>query len=178
MCTNDIFKTYTNQDYEKPFAVPSEEPTREKYNFLGWSTTPELGTSNVLYKYGTTSRAFEIPLNGISLYAVWSRDEVTIKYDFGIGSLNGKKSEVVVLDRNQEHFIKDITPECKGYTFIGWSPDSDYVAGESLLYQSADLPTEDGSNPVNPKLIATQSTVLYAVYRQHTITLRYCIKSI
>ena len=171
--TNDIFKTYTNQDYEKPFAVPSEEPTREKYNFLGWSTTPELGTSNVLYKYGTTSRAFEIPLNGISLYAVWSRDEVTIKYDFGIGSLNGKKSEVVVLDRNQEHFIKDITPECKGYTFIGWSPDSDYVAGESLLYQSADLPTEDGSNPVNPKLIATQSTVLYAVYRQHTITLRF-----
>lgn len=171
--TDGVFKTFTNQDYEKPFAVPSEEPTREKYNFLGWSKTPELGESKVLYKYGTTSRAFDIPLNGISLYAIWSRDEVTIKYDFGIGTLNGKKSEVVVLDRNQEHAIIDLAPECKGYTFIGWSPDMEYVEGESLLYQSENLPTEDGSNPVNPKLIATQSTVLYAVYRQHTITLRF-----
>lgn len=171
--TDGVFKTFTNQDYEKPFAVPSEEPTREKYNFLGWSPTPDVGTSRILYKYGTTNRAFEIPLNGISLYAQWSRDEVTIKYDFGIGSLNGKKSEVVVLDRNTEHDIKDLSPSCKGHTFIGWSPDMEYVEGESLLYQSADLPTEDGSNPVNPKLIATQSTVLYAVYRQHTITLRF-----
>ena len=155
--TGDVFESYENQDYDRPFAVPSREPVREKYVFLGWSTTPELSSSNILYKFGTTNRAFSIPLNGISLYAIWARDEVTLKYDFGIGSINGRKSETIALDRNTEHSILDLVPVCSGHTFLGWSEDIDYVPGVSVLYQSENLNIEGGVNPINRKIITTRS---------------------
>ena len=171
--TDEIFKTFENQDYEKPFAVPGEEPTREKYVFKGWSLTPELNAESILYKFGTVNRAFEIPLHGISLYAIWERDEVTIKYDFNGAKIDGRDSKEFVLDRNSEHDIQSLNPKLDGHTFIGWSEDKIYIDGTSVLYQAADFVREDGQPPINPKYYATDNTVLYAAFRQHKVTVTF-----
>ena len=145
----DILKNLNKNRYEKI-----------GYTFLGWTKTK--GSKQVDYtdETGVINLATE---NGsvVTLYAVWSANTYTIKYD-GNGSTSGQMEN--------SHLTYDVTFRLtknsylrKGYTFLGWSKD-----------KNATTPTYlDETVIVNLSTTPNDVVVLYAVWSINTYTINY-----
>ena len=97
--------------------IPSSEPYRSGYEFMGWSTNSS--GSGTLYNYGDSySGSYSSVRN---LYAVWGT-EITIYFDNDGGS-GGPTSQnyLVREDGYSECSIPSSQPYRSGYVFMGWS---------------------------------------------------------
>ncbi len=117
-------------------------PTREGYNFVGWSATD--GGSAVEFPYSPGV------ISDITLYALWSFDDHTVTYDSKGGSsvTNG----FFFTDGSLEI---PFAPSRDGYAFLGWSATD---GGEAITF------------PYSPGVY--QDITLYALWSadSHTVT--------
>ena len=91
--------------------LSTQIPTKEGYNFVGWSYT---ANDNVEYYPGETYKSN----SDMSLYAVWEHAGYAIKYDANGGTgapatQYKKQGEILTL--------RSTKPTREGYTFMGWS---------------------------------------------------------
>ena len=126
-------QTYTaTSPYEKShtFTISGQQPTREGFTFLGWSTdrnatTAERQPGGSIVVTGTTT-----------LYAVWQEQQpaatYTVTYKDGA---NGKAFPDQVYSNLKAGDATPAfkgTPQRTGYTFVGWSPAvTDTVMGNA-----------------------------------------------
>lgn len=102
--------------YGVTLTLSSTKPTRNGYNFLGWSTSS--GATSATYASGAsyTTNA------GATLYAVWDVvQQYTIKYNANGGS--GSMSNTVC-QYNGSCTISSNGFTKNGYTFLGWTTNS------------------------------------------------------
>ena len=127
--------------------IPSIEPTRSGYTFLGWGLTSSATVA--AYQpgeayYANASRTF---------YAVWEKntppapDVYTVRYNanggFGAPSAQTKKQNITLV-------LSSVKPQRNGYAFCGWATTPTAAAPE---YAPGDSYTED------------KNITLYAVWR-------------
>lgn len=132
--------------------IPSIEPTRSGYTFLGWAisssaTVPAYQPGG--WYYSNTNQTF---------YAVWEKDPpatYTVSYDANGGSgapgSQTKTADVALT-------LSSVKPYRSGYTFKGWAT-SKYMPGAQ--YQPGG------------KYTANVSVTLYAVWEKNTFTVSY-----
>ena len=97
--------------------IPSSEPYRSGYEFMGWSTSSS--GSGTLYTYGDSYSGSYSSLR--NLYAVWGT-EITIYFDNDGGSGGPTSETYLVRDGGySECDIPSSTPTRSGYVFMGWS---------------------------------------------------------
>ncbi|MBP3585949.1 MAG: InlB B-repeat-containing protein [Paludibacteraceae bacterium] len=127
------------QSYEEGETItPPLDPTREHYNFEGWSPTPvtEMGTENLTYT------------------AQWSAKLYTITYNAGLGTAPESATGIT---NETGTILPSATPstacQSEGWTFAGWA--------EATVTETTIAPTlfTAGSN-YKP----TSDCTLYAVY--------------
>ena len=124
------------------FKVPSTEPTRTNYTFLGWSFDPT--ATKASYVSGDT-----VTLNSEkpdrTLYAVW---KYTPKYNYylryhangGTGGPNDQ-SNLGTTATSVKFKVPSTEPTRTNYTFLGWSFDptatkASYVSGDTVTLNS------------------------------------------
>lgn len=137
--------------YGTPLKISTDEPTRDGYAFMGWSTNSNATTASFAPGSNYTVNA------NLKLYAVW--DKVPSKY-FVVFNANGgtgapatqTKTEGIPLTLSRS------VPTRTGYTFLGWSSASnsttiEYSPGERY---------------------STDATLrLYAVWKANTYTVSF-----
>lgn len=121
----DDTSTVTNLPAEQEFTdstnISKSEPSRDGYTFLGWSKDPAATTGDETYAPGT-----EYSGESITLYAVWSKNEVnpdgsfTVTYDAN-GGKGAPKAETGASGACIK--ISDTKPTLTGNNFLGWSTD-------------------------------------------------------
>ncbi|MGN8896422.1 InlB B-repeat-containing protein [Flavonifractor sp. HCP28S3_F3] len=104
-------------DYGSAVSAP-DEPTRAGCTFGGWYTDPDCTGEPYVF---TT-----MPLDGLTLYAKWTANSVTLTFDTGAGGpavepITGSYGSPVTLP----------APEKTGYTFGGWYREPD-CTGEAV----------------------------------------------
>lgn len=91
---------------------PSEKPTRDKYDFVGWSTNKSATSANITSTRITKDTVF---------YAVWKSNVKTYKVTISLGSgataTNCKTTQTVEEGKNPTGCT---SPKRSGYTFNGW----------------------------------------------------------
>ena len=123
--------------------IPSVEPTRSGYTFLGWSTSPSATSASYQpgeWYYANADRTF---------YAVWKKNApatYTVSYDANGGS-GAPGSQTKTQDITLT--LSGTKPTRSGYTFLGWATSS---SATSASYQPG------GSYTANA------SVTLYAVW--------------
>lgn len=132
--------------------IPSIEPTRSGYTFLGWATSSSAAVPAYQpggWYYSNTNQTF---------YAVWEKDPpatYTISYDAnggsGAPSAQTKTADVALT-------LSSVKPYRSGYTFKGWAT-SKYMPGAQ--YQPGG------------KYTANVSVTLYAVWEKSSFTVSY-----
>ena len=136
--------------HNKNLTLQTGKPTREGYDFLGWSKTK--GATTAQYQPGETFTKNA----DTTLYAVWKIKTYTIKYNVG----NGTGS---IPNQTKTHGINITlsttrpTPKDSKYEFKGWSESS----GGSVQYQPGATFTKNAN------------TTLYAIYQLKTYTIKY-----
>ena len=136
--------------YGQSLTLRSTVPTRENYEFLGWSTDPN--AAEPTWKPGASYT--NLSASSITLYAVWQKVGSTVTYHANGGS-NAPSSQ-------RKPFGENITltqkvPTRTGYDFCGWSLSAD---GE-VDYMPGDRYTED------------ENLTLYAVWKVQTYTVSF-----
>lgn len=141
------------------FTLSKNEFTRDGYEFLGWALAPDSKTAK--YTDRETVRSATKADETVTLYAVWKPTFYTVKYESngGTGSMNPQTFKVEKKGNLRENtFTRD------GYTFLGWSEDSE-----------SDVATWYDKEPVSHLGEAGSTVTLYAVWaksavKQYTIT--------
>lgn len=124
--------------------LPATKPTRTGYSFMGWAT--DSSASSVAYLSGGTYSE-----NGdTTLYAVWSPNIYTVKYDANGGS-GAPSSQTKTFGQNIT--LSTSVPSRNNYVFIGWATQSDSTA---VIYESGEVYTAD------------ENITLYAVWQEYT----------
>lgn len=133
--------------------IPTTEPVRPGYTFLGWSTSSS--SVSTMYRPGQTLYLTQ----NMTLYAAWkdaSSSAMTIAFDANGGS---GAPFTVTSDSSGKAAIPDTRPFRNGYTFLGWSTDRNgYVR-----YQPGDT------------IYLARSMGLYAVWGAGEATGRYLV---
>ena len=132
--------------------IPSIEPTRSGYTFLGWATSATATSPTYQpggWYYSNTNQTF---------YAVWEKDPpatYTVSYDANGGSgapgSQTKTADVALT-------LSSVKPYRSGYTFKGWATNK-YMPGAQ--YQPGG------------KYTANVSVTLYAVWEKNAFTVSY-----
>ncbi len=128
--------TEVSTENEYTFTISDAVPTREGYNFVGWSTNSSLLPPYL--KAGDTVTVSESDSYAITLYAVWEiANKVELVYavdyvQFGDAETYAQGSSAVVKGCD---YVKE------GYKFIGWSLDpmsdhASYKEGDSIIMDS------------------------------------------
>ena len=133
--------------------------------FLGWAT--EATAPTTIYQPGD-----KLPIEAgkavdgvITLYAVWGDkpDQTTLTYNANFGETPPEK--VYDLENNETVTIKSYgdtgLPSRSGYEFLGWSEDQ-YATKET--YKAGDQIVVDATD-------AAKKNILYAIWKQSTVTL-------
>ena len=114
--------------------LPTTEPNRSNYEFLGWSTS-STATSPTYYAGGSFSRNANT-----TLYAVWeySPETYTVRYNAN-GGTGAPSSQTKTYGVNLT--LSSTIPTRSGYNFLGWSTSStatsaSYSAGGSYTANS------------------------------------------
>ena len=136
--------------HNKDLTLQTGKPTREGYNFLGWSETKN--STTVQYQPGDTYTKNA----DTTLYAVWKIKTYTITYNLGNGS-GSIPSQTKTHGINITLSTTRPTPNDSAYEFKGWSESS----GGSVQYQPGGTFTKNAN------------TTLYAIYQLKTYTITY-----
>ncbi len=115
----------------KTVAKPAD-PTREGYDFVGWYTSEDGGTT-----LSDTEYDFETPVVAdITLYAKWDElYKVTYELDGGIGADGSDYSEKYV--KGGTEITVNAAPMKSGYTFNNYSDGvNEYQPGETIVVSS------------------------------------------
>jgi|GEM_PF-2351053 len=123
--------------------------TKTGYTFKGWYTATSGGTK-------ITSTSLVPKSSSVTLYAQWTKNSYTIKFDANGGE--GVPSEISGVSHGSLVKIPTTTPTRKDYTFLGWST-SKYA--DSATYKPS------GS------FTARQDMTLYAVWEARTCTILF-----
>ena len=103
------------------FSISTLKPTREGYNFKGWSTDPNATSAE--YQSGGTCQ-FD---DDTTLYAVWDKI-YTITFNANGGTGGPQYITTTVLTGTNS--ISTLKPTRQGYNFKGWSTDSNATSAE------------------------------------------------
>ena len=140
-----------NQTVEagQKLTIPSTTPSRENYNFIGWSLDNNATSADYL-----PGKSYMIKSN-VTLYAVWSVKTFTITYDANGGEGAPEEETLSVLENAT---ITNDEPLREGYVFMGWAKsasatDASYHAGDQY----------DGKTDVT----------LYAVWAENVYVVTY-----
>ena len=132
-------------------AANSGTLVRTGYTFGGWNTAAD-GSGTAF----ATGAATQMPLNGMTLYAVWVPGQFTLTYDANGGSsapassLNNAGAAVT---------LSATTPTRSGYTFGGWNT---LANGTGTNYASSAAYTMPGANTtLYAKWTAANGTIAY-----------------
>ena len=145
-----------NAVYGTPFNLPANYFIKTGYTFAGWSTSPD---GEVLYTDEEEVSDLTSEVNGsITLYAIWTANKYTVKFDPNTGS--GEMADAVIT-YDSEAPLPENGFSKTGYTFIGWSTTAD---GAELLTdaQYDNLSTVDGD-----------TVTLYAIWSENSYTLTF-----
>lgn len=145
-----------NAVYDTPFNLPANYFIKTGFTFIGWSLAPD---GEAVYADQEEVKNLTADVNGsVTLYAVWSANTFTVKFDAN-GGENSMADAAVVYDSEVSLPASGFTRT--GYTFIGWSTDAN---GETLLTDAEydNLCTEDGDE-----------ITLYAIWSENSYTLRF-----
>jgi uncharacterized repeat protein (TIGR02543 family) len=111
---------------EETAELPADEPTREDYDFLGWSEDQDAEEAD--YQPGD-----EIEVSGnMTLYAVWAKKQFTITYNLGGGTYDGSTEDVTEVHEIGEEITILDAPTREGYEFDYWE-GSQYYPGDSYI---------------------------------------------
>ena len=154
------------------FKVPSTEPTRTNYTFLGWSfdstdtSADYISGDIVTLNSGNPDR---------TLYAVW---KYTPKYNYylryhangGTGGPNDQ-STLGTTATSVTFKVPSTEPTRTNYTFLGWSFDSTDTSAD---YISGDIVTLNSGNPDRTlyavwKIAVIKPTITYVSHTDTTI---------
>ena len=154
------------------FRVPSTEPTRTNYTFLGWSfdstaTSADYVSGDIVtLNSGNPDR---------TLYAVW---KYTSKYNYylrynangGTGGPNDQ-STLGTTVTSVTFRVPSTEPTRTNYTFLGWSFDSTATSAD---YVSGDIVTLNSGNPDRTlyavwKISVIKPTITYVSHTDTTI---------
>lgn len=145
-----------NAEYGTPFKLPANSFIKTGYTFAGWSLSPD---GEVLYTDEEEVSNLTSEINGsITLYAVWTANKFTVKFNANTGS--GEMADAVIT-YDSEAPLPENGFNKTGYTFIGWSTTPD---GTELLtdVQYDNLCTEEGD-----------TVTLYAIWSENSYTLTF-----
>ena len=133
---NPLSNTETTDDFSiyetVRMTLPSDVPSRNGYEFRGWSTT---SSGDAVYQPGqsiTVNKGFDL-----ELFAVWEENAATVTF-----MSNGSVYETVSVPIGQT-VTAPTDPTLYGYTFQGWYTDNlltmpysftDVVTGDITLY--------------------------------------------
>lgn len=124
--------------------LPSTEPTRTNYDFLGWSTS-STATTPTYYAGGSFTRNANT-----TLYAVWEYAPATYRVYYNANGGSGAPSSQIKT-YGVSLTLSSVIPTRSGYDFIGWSTSS---TATSATYDPSDSYT------------ANASVTLYAVWNE------------
>ena len=126
--------------------LSSSRPTREGYDFLGWSVSQNAlsGSYNPGSRFTTNSDT--------TLFAIWKKKTVyTVTYDYKTnGGTSCPSNNASVYEGDNANL--SVTPKKDGWSFVGWNTSKDATAGLSSLK-------------------VTRNTTLYAIFNK-TVTAR------
>lgn len=144
--------TEVSTENEYTFTISDAVPTREGYNFVGWSTNSSLLPPYL--KAGDTVTVSEDDSYSITLYAVWEiAEKATLTYMIESGM---QYNDAEVYAKNSGVTVKGCDFVREGYKFIGWSR---YPMDDIASYKEGD------------SIIMDSDTWLYAVWvRTYTVT--------
>ncbi len=135
------------------YQIQNAKPSREGYEFVGWSRDPNALAPDKNYAPGSwyTENA------DLTLYAVWEAGKYSIVYDANGGT---NTPETQILEKNKDATITNNKPTREGYEFVGWST-SNSASESEVQYRSGEKYTD------------RTSITLYAVWKQSTYTITY-----
>lgn len=143
--------TQVSSENEYTFTIPDAVPTREGYNFVGWSTN--LSLLPPYLQAGNTVTVSESDSYAITLYAVW---EIANKVELVYAVDNVPYGDPEVFAENTSAIVKGCDFVKEGYRFIGWSR---YPMDDVASYKEGD------------SIIMDDNIWLYAVWvRTYTVT--------
>lgn len=136
--------------YAESIKLSTQEPTRDDYIFLGWSTSAQ---GSVEFAPGSVCSVNE----NITLYALWREEENEVYYI--IYNANGGKNAPSMQTKNEDEdiTISEVVPTREGYTFDGWAIGND----DTVIYSSGDTYKEN------------KTLYLHAVWTANTYTISY-----
>lgn len=127
--------------------ITTDVPSREGYEFQGWSTTKGGG---VVYKSGAEIKDIK---NSMALYTVWNKKQCTVSYELNGGELS-TEIKPQNIDYGKSITITTEIPKREGYKFTGWNYNG-------KIYQA-----EDEIRNI------TQNIILVAQWEEDKITYR------
>lgn len=156
--TMNIDVVNTKSDY----VLSKNAYIRDGYEFVGWALTKDAKTAKYADRENVrlTAKAGET----VTLYAVWKPTFYTIKYNGNGGiDVNSEMSDQT-LKADKKGNLRENKFRKAGYTFLGWSEDSE-----------ATVATWYNKEPVSHLTEAGKTITLYAVWakdavKQYTIT--------
>lgn len=132
-----------------PLTLSSSIPSRNGYEFLGWSTSSSATTAT--YQSGS-----EYTNNSnLTLYAVWKANTYSIEYDANGGS---GAPATQTKEHGKSILLSSIEPVRTGYNFLGWSKSE---TATYALYSSGE------------EFFADEDTKLYAVWDIKKYSIKY-----
>ena len=133
--------------YGRYYIDISEEPVRDGYHFVGWSTTPKHPTEMEMY----SCHDCIFVSSDITLYAIWEF-VITVTYDLNGGT--GYCPEPAEIKWGSRYCIAyDGEPTREGYDFFGWSTSEGRHPYD--IYHKGDVITDTYGN-----------VILYAVWME------------
>lgn len=132
-------------------------PTREGYEFLGWSREAKDTTGNPTY---AVNNDYCGNVGSITLYAIWKKKDApitstyTIIYNSNTTDAVAYMPENATINSDKDAYISTNIPVRPGYEFLGWSTDATSSNGDEdfkggSLYQDR------------------KDLVLYAIWREN-----------
>lgn len=136
-------------DYGQEYQIASNQPTRDIYNFLGWSKNKE--ATEAEYQPNQT-----VIIEGdLTLHAIWKLKEYTIVFDG-----NGGISEINSVKEKHGTTIKLPSAHREGYTFLGWSVSNNATTVDSNMVAGSDY-------------TITSDRTLYAIWKINKYTIAF-----
>ncbi len=133
------------QEVRAGFSVTLKENnfSKEDYHFVGWSEQKSSGAT--IYSAGSKYR----PEKDVTLYAIWSKDIVTIS--FNANSAQGTMESLEV-EKNTETKLPENTYTKEGFNFVSWNTNQD---GTGTSYNNGD------------NITIKENTTLYAIWEEN-----------
>ena len=110
------------------FELPTIEPTRDGYKFVGWNTKPD--------GQGAAFTAETDVTESMTVYAQWQKNKTyTVTYTDGVDDKEIFKDQIYDnLKQGDKTPTFNGTPERTGYTFKGWLPEVAATVTQDMVY--------------------------------------------